>query len=85
MSGKNLLLFSVRDSAMGAFAPVMTFVAMGQAQRSFRDEVNRRESGIYAHPEDFELWALGIYDDESGLFEQQDTVRCVARAKDVGA
>lgn len=82
MSGKRLLLCSVRDSAMQAYAPIMTFVAMGQAQRSFRDEVNRKDSAMFAHPEDYELWLVGWFDEDTGVIE---LVRpeCVARAKDL--
>ena len=34
------------------------------------------------HPDDYELWCLGTFDDESGLFASGD-LRAVARAKDV--
>lgn len=82
MSGKKLLLCAVRDGAMQSFAAVMTFVAMGQAQRSFSDEVNRKESSMNAHPEDYELWMVGLYDEDSGRIEPCNP-ECVCRGKDV--
>lgn len=82
MTAKRLIVCAVRDSAMMAFAPPMAFIAMGQAQRSFRDEANRKDSAIYAHPEDYELWMLGWFDEDSGRLEPVNP-ECVCRAKDV--
>lgn len=82
ISGKRMVLCSVRDSAMAAFAPPMTFVAMGQAQRSFRDAVNDKSSGMFVHPEDYELWLIGFFYEDTGEIELVKP-ECVARAKDV--
>lgn len=82
MAGKKFLICSVRDSAMQAYAAPMTFVAMGQAQRAFRDEVNRKESQLNAHPEDFELWMIGLFCEDDGTVEPCKP-ECVARAKDL--
>lgn len=44
-------------------------VSEGSAVRGFSDEVNRQsESMLYQHPNDFQLFALGTYDDETGSF-----------------
>lgn len=82
MSGKKMVVCCVRDSALGAFAAPMTFVAMGQAQRSFRDEVNRKDSAIFAHPEDYELYLVATFDEDSGEISPCKP-ECVARAKDL--
>ena len=57
---------------------------IGVAVRSFADEVNRKsdDNQMFRHPDDFELWSLGGFDDETGEFHAVDK-RCVARAKDV--
>lgn len=43
---------------------------LGQAIRSFGDECRRKEPGnvLATHPEDFELWHIGEYDDITGTF-----------------
>lgn len=79
---KKYILCSVRDSAMAAFAPPMTFVAMGQAQRMFRDEVNRKDGHMYGHPEDYELWLIGEFEEDSATLTPCRP-ECVCRAKDV--
>ncbi len=61
-------LYAVRDSAMGAFhAPFMS-VSDGVAMRSFRDEVNRKDASnmMNQHPEDFELYIVGEYEEDNG-------------------
>lgn len=82
MTGRKLFLLAVRDSAMQAFAAPMCFPSMGLAQRTFRDEVNRKESQINLHPDDYELYMLGYFDEDSGILEPQRP-ECVARAKDL--
>lgn len=51
----------------------MFLITEGQALRSFTDEVNRKDenNSLNKHPEDFELYALGIFDTQTGLFETQ--------------
>lgn len=81
------VILAVRDSAVRAFNNPFFVPTMEVGVRSFYDEVKRQgeDNQMARHPEDFELWCLGNYDDESGLFEQNEPVRLVARAKDVGA
>lgn len=82
MSGRIFELCAVRDSALAAFASVMTFQTVAAGVRSFRDEVQRAESPMHAHPEDYELWRLGQYDEDTG-----EITPCrpemVVRAKDL--
>lgn len=59
---------AVKDRASGVFGTPFFVVAVGAATRSFRDEVNRSaaDNQMYQHPEDFSLWQIGSFDDESG-------------------
>lgn len=63
-------LVSVEDSAAGAFGRPIFAQSSGAAIRSFSDEVNRSndENVMFHHPEDFSLYDLGTFDDESGRF-----------------
>ncbi len=79
-----LLIVSVRDRSADVFGQPMFVTTKGGAIRSFGDEVNRRAEGnvLAAHPEDFDLYFLGTYDDSNAMFE---TVRpeSVAVGKDL--
>ena len=59
-----LSVFAVRDSAVGCFGRPFYLQSEGQAVRSFQDEVNRndKDNMMFLHPEDFELFYLGLFD-----------------------
>lgn len=59
----------VRDRATDAFGNPFFVTALGQAIRSFGDEINNKDSQLAAHPDDYDLYNLGKYDSDSGLFE----------------
>lgn len=62
---------AVRDRAADCYA-VPNFVAsIGGAIRGFADEINRSaaDNMFFNHPEDFDLYQLGTYDDADGSFE----------------
>jgi len=77
---------SVRDSASGLFGRPIFVAALGQAVRGFADQVNdpQKEGDLARHPEDFELFELGKFDDVEGVFELVKP-RSVSRGKDVAA
>lgn len=79
---------AVLDLASRLYGQPMFVVAIGVAVRSFVDEVNRKgepeQAPLYHHPEDFELWLLSQYDEETGKFSEPDGgVRVLARGADV--
>jgi len=61
------LVFSVYDKAAENFNQPMFMAAKGQAIRAFDDEANRPDSQIHKHPEDYELFVIGEYDDDNAL------------------
>jgi hypothetical protein len=65
------LVFTVRDRATDQYGSPMFLISVGQAVRSFTDEVNRADAtnGLFAHPDDFDLYTLGSWDSDSGLFD----------------
>lgn len=75
---------AIQDRAMQAYNRPFHVPAIGAAMRSFTDETNRAapDNQMYVHPEDFELWLLGTFEDTTGQYEQSD-VRCLARGKEV--
>lgn len=64
-------IVSVRDRAVDAFGPPFFVVNHGAAIRSFGDEIKRSDpnNNLNKHPEDYDLYALGEFDDDSGTFE----------------
>lgn len=80
-------IVSVFDTAAAAFGRPMFCQSIGQASRSFSDEVNRFESqgqnAMNAHPEDFMMYELGTFDDEDASFSLLDSPRLVTRGADV--
>lgn len=66
-----MFIFVVRDRATDQYGNPMFLVSRGQAIRSFSDEVNRSaaDNQLWVHPEDFDLYELGGYNTDSGLFD----------------
>lgn len=80
-----LVAVAVKDLAVGAFMRPFFVQSRGVANRSFADEVNNAESPMNKHPEDYELYELGSFDEESGrLAEHEDGAPVLlSRGKDV--
>lgn len=77
-------IFAVKDNAVQAFGQPFFVRSQGEAIRSFQDETNSTDnnSAIARHPEDYDLYYIGDFDDQTGtLNAEQPTL--VIRAKDV--
>ena len=77
-------VLAVRDRAIDAYGQPFFSASVGAAIRGFTDEVNNPREGnqLNKHPEDFDLYLLGEFDDSKGVFET-DTPSQVAIGKDV--
>lgn len=64
-------VLSIRDRAADIFSQPMFFGSVGAGIRSFGDEVKRVDpnNNLNKHPEDFDLYQIATYDDETGEFE----------------
>lgn len=73
---------SVRDVVASTFGRPIFAPNTASAVRSIQNEVNRPQDGnmLNTHPDDFELYHLGNYDDQTGgvemLPQPQLLVRC---------
>jgi len=65
-----LSVVAVFDNAVKAFGRPVFVPAVGAAIRSFIDEVNGKDTELSKHPEDFELFQLGSFNEEDGQFIQ---------------
>lgn len=70
----------VRDRQLSAFISQFVAPTLGVAVRSFRDAVNDPQSELFKHPEDFELFHLADFDDESGGFHNVVPAKSLAIA-----
>lgn len=77
------LIYCVRDRAAEVFGTPFLVTGEGAAIRDFKNAVNSpsKESPIYNNPEDFELYSLGSFNDNNGMYET-GTPRMVCTGKD---
>lgn len=61
-----LKIFSVFDEKACIFGQPFFLPHNGVALRSFSDLVQDNQTNVCRHPEDFKLYCLGSYDDNSG-------------------
>lgn len=64
-------VYSVKDRAADAFGRPFFCPTDGVAIRGFMDEVSRNseDNQFFQHPDDFDLFRLGSFDDSSGSFD----------------
>lgn len=74
-------VFAVRDAKAAAYALPFFLPRMEVAIRSFRDAVKDPKHDMSRHPEDYSLWCLGEFDDNTGAMSPVEPV-LVARALD---
>jgi len=76
---------TVKDRAADAFGRPMFVPSTGVAIRSFSDEINRNnaDNQLYNHPDDFDLYELGSFDDNTGLFSLHEQPKLLSLGKQV--
>lgn len=80
-----LQILTVKDRATDEYGNPMFLVSIGQAVRSFGDEVNRQDpqNNLYNHPDDYDLYHLGTYDTANAKFEMLENPERVATGTNV--
>lgn len=81
-----LHIVSIRDRAANVFGVPMFMSSIGAAIRSFGDEINRtgdQNNIMNRHPDDFDMYELGVYDDGTAKFEMLESPRQIAVGKDL--
>lgn len=76
-----LLICSVFDTKVGAYSPPFTCKSRGEAIRSFEDACRDDKMPFKAHPEDYQLFAVGDFDDQSGLVSGGTPDRLIGAAE----
>lgn len=75
-----LKMYSIRDSKGGVYHRPFYKAHEAEAERDFKTGVNDEKSTMYLYPEDYDLYYVGEYDDETGTIRGIDTPRHVAKA-----
>lgn len=81
----DLIAVAIFDTQMKAYMRPFFVQAVGAAVRNFGDEVGNKESPMNRHPEDYLLFELGHFSEESGQLVSLDVPRLIARALDYGS
>lgn len=64
------VVIAIRDRAADTYTAPSFAVSIGAAKRSFRDLINSgSDAPVCKHPEDFDLYLLGEFNDADGLFD----------------
>lgn len=68
------VVVAVRDRQAEVFGQPVFAVSVGTAIRSFSDEVNRvsPDNALNKHPEDYDLYQLGVFHDTNGRLERME-------------
>ncbi|AKI26941.1 DNA binding protein VP4 [Gokushovirinae Fen7875_21] len=76
-------IVAIRDQAAAVYSRPFFVPTLGMAMRSFYDEAQRDapDNELFRHPEDFTLWHLGTFDDNTGRFSNLEVPEQIATGK----
>lgn len=72
-----LVICSVFDTKVGSFAAPFTCRSRGEAIRSFEDACQDDKMPFKLHPDDYQLFCLGEFDDQSGSLQANGLDRLI--------
>lgn len=75
-----LKIFTIYDSKATAYLQPFFMATTGQAIRAFTDATNDSKTQFYAHPEDFTLFEVGLYDDTTARSTNLGTIKSLGTA-----
>lgn len=79
-----LLVMSVFDSKVGAYAAPFLARTKGEAIRSFEVACSDDALPFKRHPADYRMFQLGVFDDNSGLLMPMEHPEPIIGADEVG-
>lgn len=78
-----LKAFSIYDSKAKVFHTPFFKQTPGLAERDFKQVTKDKDSMICQYPEDFDLYYLGDYDDQTGTYQSLDTPQHLVKAAQI--
>lgn len=78
-------VYSVLDAKMGVFSGLILDMTDDSAIRGFADGVNDSNASnkLFKHPEDFALYRLGEYHQDTGIITPEVMIKCLVTASAV--
>lgn len=80
-----LKVYSIRDAKGEVYNTPFFQKTHGEAERSFKQVSNDEKTFIFQYPEDYDLYYLGQFDDQTGVFEPLATPQHMLKAVAVRA
>lgn len=79
-----LQAFSIRDKIANLFMPPFYMPNRGMAVRAFGEDCKNPQANFHKFPDDFELYHIGAYDEESGTLYSLPVAKrdLIARSSD---
>lgn len=77
------LLVSIKDRAIDAFQPLGNVRAEGEAIRVFKDMISDHNTPQGKHPDDYDIYLVGRFDDRDGLIEPETPPKKLADGKTI--
>lgn len=77
-----LQMYSIRDSKVGTYHPPIFQKTHGEAERNFTTIAKDDKTQVGQYPEDFDLFYIGDYEDNSGKVSPLDTPQHIMKALD---
>lgn len=78
-----VFVIAIKDRALDAFMRPMFVPARALAVRSFTDELNRKDTPMNSHPDDYDMYQIAEFIEETGEFILPDNPELIVRGKDV--
>lgn len=75
-----LKMYSIRDAKGEIFNAPFYKKTHGEAERDFAELCKDEKSLVNKYPEDFDLYHVGIYDDQTGKISSLDTPQHILKA-----
>lgn len=76
------LVFAVRDRVAELYAAPFLETTIGSATRAFGDATQSPDNPASKHPDDFELWHLGTFEDCDASYDLLPKPKCVSLGSD---
>ena len=77
-----LQVFSIYDQASGLYSQPSVLGSRGVALRSFTDQINEPSNTMSKHPEDYSLYYLCDFNDETGEFSNVGNLERIVLGSD---
>lgn len=78
-------MYSIRDAKAEIFNPPFYKGTHGEAERDFRTLISDDKSMVAKYPEDYDLYFVGFYDDQTGKVEPLETPQHIIKAVQIAA